>query len=161
MTTLEMEISIMKTCDIRRNIIVPNVSFGMVRYFEENGKRKFDELHECDILVLNKSGYATEYEIKVSKRDFKADFKKKHNHDSKFIKHLYYVVPYEMLEFAKEYLPEGSGLAYVKDGFMIYETTAPIRKGAFKWTEEERYKLARLGTMRILNLKRNIWKLKQ
>ena len=104
MTTLEMEIAVMKDCDIRQNIVVPNVSFGIVRYSYEKGKEKYDELHECDILKVTLSGYATEYEIKVSESDFKADAKKKHSHDSKFIKQMYYVVPFEMLVFALKHL---------------------------------------------------------
>ena len=160
MNTLQMEIAVMKECNFRQNIVVPNVSFGIVRYFEENGQRKFDELHECDIIKVTLSGYATEYEIKVSKSDFRADLKKKHKHDSKFIKQLYYVVPEELLEFAKQYIPEYAGLAYVTDGTVIYYKQAPIRKDCFKWTEKELFKLTRLGSMRIFTLKENILKYK-
>lgn len=62
MTTLEMEIALMRELNIRKNIIVPNVSFGM--YFKGYGA-----LHECDLLCLSKSGYATEIEIKIIKSD--------------------------------------------------------------------------------------------
>lgn len=159
MTTLEMEIAVMYYCDIRRNIVVPNVSFGITRRKDDNGRRMYEALHECDVLKLTPSGYATEYEIKISKSDFKADLKKKHGHNSKFIKQLYYVVPYEMLEFAKENLPENSGLYYVKNKRMYSAVKAPNRKQAFKWRDEEIHKLARLGTMRILGLKKKINKL--
>ena len=161
MNTLEIEIAIMKACNIRQNIVVPNVSFGMVRYFHENGQRKYDELHECDILKVTPSGYATEYEIKISKADFKNDFKKKHTHNSRFIKQLYYVVPFELLEFAKENYPPRSGLAYVRNEKLHYHTRAPIRIGAFKWTDKEISQLSRLGTLRILGLKKKIDKIQR
>ena len=48
---------------IRNNIIVPNVSWGMLDY-------------EADLLIMNKTGYVTEIEIKRSWSDFLADFKK-------------------------------------------------------------------------------------
>ena len=148
-----MEIAVMKECNFRQNIVVPNVSFGIVRYWKENSITEYDELHECDVLKVTMAGYATEYEIKVSRSDFKADLKKKHKHDSKFIKQLYYTVPFEMLDFAKEHLPEYAGLAFVKDGKLNYWKDAPIRKDCFKWTDKELFKLTRLGTMRIVGLK--------
>ncbi len=156
MNTLQMEIAIMEDCNVRQNIVVPNVSFGIVRYFGSGKNRTWDELHECDVLKLTPSGYATEYEIKVSKSDFKADLKKKHNHDGKFIKQLYYAVPFELLDFAKQHLPENAGLVYVKNNKVKYAIVAPIRELYFKWTSEEMFKLAKLGAMRIVNLKRLI-----
>lgn len=167
MTTLEMEVAIMEYCNVRQNIVVPNASFGMVRWLPGNTERGFDELHECDILKVTPAGYATEFEIKVSKSDFLADKKKKHSHDSNFIKELYYAVPYEMLEFAKENLPEGAGLIYVKDGRVRPAICAKIRDGHFKWTDKEMFKLSRLGAMRISTLKKSLlrahakWKTKQ
>lgn len=58
MNTLEIETAIAMKLDIRKHIIVPNISWGA-------------GLHECDLLVINKSGYATEIEIKISKSDLK------------------------------------------------------------------------------------------
>ncbi|MCA8829413.1 hypothetical protein [Hymenobacter pini] len=37
--------------------------------------------HEADVLVLRKTGYVAEYEVKVSRADFKADFRKLSKHD--------------------------------------------------------------------------------
>lgn len=156
MNTLQMEIAIMKDCNFRQNIVVPNVSFGIVRYWRENDATKYDELHECDVLKVTPSGYATEYEIKVSKSDFKADIKKKHKHDSRFIKQMYYAVPFEMLDFAKENLPEYAGLVYVKNNKVFCSVNAPIREYCFKWTTDEQFKLAKLGAMRIIGLKNKI-----
>lgn len=160
MKTLEIEIALMRKLNYVENIIVPNVSFGMMRYFFEDRERKCDELHECDILKLSKSGYATEYEIKISKSDFMSDFKKKHNHSSKFIKQMYYAVPIEMLDFAKDNLPENCGLVCYNGKTIIEIKKAPIRK-CFKWTDVETLKLAKLGAMRIYNLKKNLLKYNQ
>lgn len=155
MKTIEVEIAVMKHCNIRQNIVVPNVSFGMVRYFIGG----CDELHECDILNVTKSGYATEYEIKVSKSDLLAEKKKKHSHDSNFIKQLFYVVPEKMKQFALDNIKEEAGLYVVKDnGKMQCIKNAEINKDCFKWTNAEMFKLAKLGTMRILGLKQKLIK---
>ena len=37
-------------------------------------------LDECDVLGINRNEYIFEYEIKRSRADFKADFKKTHKH---------------------------------------------------------------------------------
>ena len=65
-TTLEMEIAVMRWLGIRQNLVVPNVSWGLLNY-------------EADVVSLTPSGYATEVEIKVSKADLLADFKKGHS----------------------------------------------------------------------------------
>lgn len=160
MKTLDIEIALLEECKFNQNIVVPNVANGIIRYFGKQPTRTHETLHECDILKVTPSGYATEYEIKISKSDFKADSRKKHSHDSQFIKQLYYVVPFEMRKFAKENLPKNAGLAYAKNNKIYYVINAPIRDNYFKWTDEEMFKLARLGAMRIYNLKRNIVKLR-
>lgn len=38
-------------------------------------------VHEADVLVLRKSGVTLEFEVKVSREDFKADFRKKDKHE--------------------------------------------------------------------------------
>jgi hypothetical protein len=48
---------------------------------------------EVDLLTESDDGYLTDYEIKRSKKDFLADFKKKHYHDDIRLKHLVYVLP--------------------------------------------------------------------
>ncbi len=160
--TLDIEIALLRVLNFRQNIVVPNVQFGIRRYLSErNGleMRDYDELHECDILKVTPSGYATEYEIKVSKGDFMADKKKKHKHGSRFISMFYYVVPDYLFDFAKNNLPNGCGLGCYSKGDVRFVVEAEYRKDCFKWTDEEMFKLARLGTMRIYGLKKNIIKL--
>lgn len=153
MKTLEMEIAVMRWLDIRKNLIVPNISFGM-------------GLHECDLLSLTKSGYATEVEIKVSKADLLKDKLKPHGHESKMIKYLYFAVPEKLEKVALQEIPERAGLLVVrcrsdKKSYVSTMRFPKQRKGAVKWSEKERMNLARLGTMRILGLKNNILKLKK
>jgi hypothetical protein len=54
--TAEMEVELGRYFNYRQNIIVSNVSWGL-------------GIHECDLLIITKSGYATEVEIKVSLSD--------------------------------------------------------------------------------------------
>lgn len=131
----------------RQNLIVPNISWGMF-------------LHECDMLVVTKAGYAYEIEIKVSKSDLKADMFKKHGHNSRKIKRLYFAIPEELIN-AIEYIPERAGIIVVKpaNGY-YYGRCYKIREAAvvgdYKFTAEDRLKVAMLGTMRMWNLKENI-----
>ena len=66
-TTPEIEVRVASFFNPRQNIIVPNISWGV-------------NLHECDLLIIRKSGYGIEVEIKVSKSDLIADAKKPHHH---------------------------------------------------------------------------------
>ena len=165
-TCLEMEIALMEKYNIRQNLIVPNVSWGM-------------GMHECDLLILRKSGIATEIEIKVSKADIKKDKTKKHDHTHKLIKNLYFAVPEHLKDFALEHIPAKAGLITVskyegkkystatlrsntKDRYVI-ETVRECKpnKLSIKWDEVRKSKLQRLAAMRILTLKKNVFKLKQ
>lgn len=173
MTTLDIEVAVIKGFHIRQNLIVPNVSWGMSN---NNGC-----LHECDVLVLTPSGYATEIEIKISKGDLLQDMNKRHAHKHNLIRRFYYAVPEKLKEIALNVIPERAGLLVVseieatkykwlKNGGNIpipYKyrrlTTvreAEINKNAVKWNDGERYQLARLGTLRILGLKEKIQALK-
>ena len=86
MKTIDVEIAIMQMYGVRKNIIVPNCSWGIKR-------EGVGELHECDLLILSKDNYATEIEIKISKQDLLKDKDKPHAHDSDFIKRLFFAVP--------------------------------------------------------------------
>lgn len=157
MPLIEMETSIMKLFGIRENIIVPNISWG------------FDGIHEIDLFVLRKSGLAIEIEIKRTISDLKADFKKKHNHESSRITKLYYAIPKELLEKSISLIPEDAGIIVCyrlnDDERNIARASihreAKIRKNSRKLTSEEQFKIARLGCMRIFNLKNNIIKLQK
>lgn len=81
--------------------------------------------YEADILATTKNWYLTEVEIKISKSDFMADFKKYHKHDSKLTKYLYYAVPTTLLKLADEMLDKNVGIMevfkpkYLKRGLRV------------------------------------------
>ena len=160
MTTLDIEIAMIKAINPRQNLTVPNVSWA------------FFSRQEVDILYLTNSNYATEIEIKVSKSDIKNDRKKPHKHVNRLIARVYFAVPEELKDTALELIPEHAGLYIIKrvEEFYRYrpeqvshtrtvvhlERECKRNKNAVKWTERQRYELARLGTMRILGLKQTI-----
>lgn len=135
--------------------------------------------HECDMLVLSKSGYLTEIEIKRSWPDFIADFKNNHKHESNsIIKYFYYCIPECLLEEAYEKLIElevqytgiitynedlvlsfhGHKSVFI-DGSITYPfvTQHPHRKLFL----EEQLQVARFGAMRAVKLKEELITAKQ
>lgn len=129
--------------------------------------------HECDCLIMSKSGYLTEIEIKRSYSDFLADFKKKHVHQDERIKLFYFLVHESFAEKVKDKLIE---LKHIPSGIYIYDDNAKISfykkssevNKSFKYDDnecirygnnnakklflEEQYQLARLGAMRYKNM---------
>ena len=142
LTTLELEIALAKYFDVRRNIIVPNISWGLLS-------------HEVDLLVVRKSGIAVEVEIKISVQDLKADFKKSHHHVEKQnrITEFYYAMPKDIYEKCINYKKE----SVVKTTLLRKSVRI---KGSRKLTSEEQFKVAKLGCMRIFSLKEKIVKSK-
>lgn len=158
---IDLEIAIMRQFNGRQNLIVPNVTnmMGVVKF-------------ETDMLVLTKCGYAYGFEIKVSRADLKADFKKPQHtkigemmngrtgmerYYGKF-KHFYYAVPEQIKEMALELIPPFCGL------WVLYREKYPgpskfyLAKEAkilfnYKWSESDQFYIAKLGTMRLLGLK--------
>lgn len=159
MSTLEMEIALIKFFEPSRNLIVPNVSWGL-------------GLSECDLLILTKAGYATEIEIKIAKSDLIRDKKKKHEHNknSNLVKYLYFAVPSFLVRDALEVIPKRAGLYKVKKIYTYDRKThyrvilikkAEANRYAKAWMKMDKYRLARLGALRILHLKEKILKLKK
>jgi len=147
MTTLELEIAVMEFFGVRRNIIVPNVSWGIAN------------LHECDILVLSTSNYATEVEIKISRNDLLKDKEKRHGHYHNHIARFYYAIPDKLQDLALEIIPDRAGL-FIHNGRHLKKIKECKRNTrAHQWSDKERNKLTHLGTMRILGMKKKILKL--
>lgn len=148
-STPEMEIALSSWFDYRQNLIVPNVHWGM-------------NMHECDLLVVSRAGYCTEVEIKVTRADLRADAKKKHGHECRRIKYLYFALP-DYLENCIHFVPERAGIILVRPrrendyNPRCRRLRSPqCRKHAPKMTDLERYKVARLGALRIWDLKRKL-----
>lgn len=154
-TTIEMEEAISRYFGIRTNIIVPNISWGL------------PGMHECDVFIVRRSGYVIEVEIKRTKADLLADFKKKHDHSDIRIKEFYYALPESLLKTCTEFIPEHAGIIScsrskwsTRNSVYASEIRLPKpRKDARKLTHEEQFKVAKLGCMRIWKLKEKIIKL--
>jgi len=76
----EIIISDKRYFNIRTDIAIPNLSWSLLPY-------------EADLVIMNKTGYVTEFEIKRSFEDFKKDFKKEIFHISELIYRFNYVLP--------------------------------------------------------------------
>jgi hypothetical protein len=149
-TAAEIEHRIADYFDPRRNIVVPNVWWG------------WGLNHECDLVVLTNSGYAYEVEIKVSRADLRADLKKRHGHSdwNGKLRRIYFAVPERLSDYALKLIPKPAGLLMVGQGIdrlaglVCKLREADINPGARRLNPDERFKLAKLGTMRVWTRKR-------
>jgi len=135
----DIEIAVARHFGWRRNIIVPNVSWGL-------------DIHEVDLLIISKAGYATEVEIKVTQSDINADLKKGHGHRSNKIRRLYFAVP----DYLNEALgiPDRCGLISVNNDLYCRILRQPkINTKARALRADEINKVLHLGCMRIWRLK--------
>lgn len=142
--------------DFRRNVSVPNVSWG------------WGLSHEADLVCVTLSGTTSEIEVKVSMEDLRADKNKPYGHKSKKIKHLWFAIPNTLDEKeALREIPERAGLVVVSmrrisNGKMKYFTRVSrrprVNKAEYvKPDVEQINRLLRLGVMRMWSDKRK-WK---
>lgn len=140
--------------DWRRNVVVPNLSWGLGLGWE------------VDLGVLSDAGWFTEVEIKVSIADFKKDAEKwRHRleaspgHESK-TRRKFYAMPHEINEKRNGYgmredlpIPPGYGLIVVTGGHngdaakIVQE--APVNQAARKLRADEQRDMMRLGYIRF------------
>ena len=91
LTVKEIQTAIANTFNVRKNVFIPNVSWG---YFKT---------HEADLVSIQ-NHYLYEYEIKRSWSDFLADFKKDTTHFEGKVFKFYYVVPKSIVDKCDEFL---------------------------------------------------------
>lgn len=151
LTVHEIEdLIIFKEGGVRKNLCVPNVSWGLgIDY-------------EADLLVITKSGYCTEYEIKRSYSDFLADMKKDEcAHKAPWVYKFFYVIPLGIKDKVLKYF-EDKGvetpaiICYSEDKKLSYCGGFSYVKGGRKMFLEEILKVARLGTLRYWNLRNKL-----
>jgi hypothetical protein len=143
-TAKEIEIALAKKFNPRVCLILPNVAYGM----------GFD--HEIDLLVISKSGYATEIEIKVDKRDILHHEKqKKHAHGGKKIKFIFFAIPEKLYtEQIIASIPEDAGIIVVyPDGSSEVPRNPKSNPDAEKIPPEDQYHLAGLTMLRYWRLR--------
>ena len=95
-----------------------HIQHALVRHLNHFQNRLMPEFGldggQCDLVQITKSGYVTEYEIKVSRADWKIDaakdkWKKPRPHIARF----FYVVPEDLADYWPDWAPEGAGLLVV------------------------------------------------
>lgn len=149
MNTTKMEVYLARHFCYRTNLIVPNVWWGI------------GLSHECDLLIVTKSGYATEIEIKVTNADFKRDLQKRHCHGSNKIRRFYFAFP-NSLNIDEALIDKNAGIIRVFPRGRCEITRASIgNKMARPLSSMEIDHLYRLGCMRIWSLKEGVLSLKE
>ena len=132
----------------RSDTMATNISWGLLN-------------HEADFVSMNRSGYLTEVEIKRSWEDFKADFKKDHEHKDERVYRFFYCVPEGILEKVKDFLiekfPRSSDrpavLYYTEQGCIGIENIGiAYATGGRKLFIEEQLQLAKLSAKRFWKL---------
>lgn len=119
------------------------LSYGVVAHSDIVLPNYYMGRYEMDVCKINGSQYVTEYEIKISRSDFFADFKKQHTHwrDGKTVKHqqiesgeyvanrFYYVVPQGLIKL--EEVPKYAGLIEYVGGFLEVKKAPLLHKRRF------------------------------
>lgn len=155
LTIHQIELAIAQAFGVRNNIIVPNVSWG------------FFATHEADLVIINKTGYMTEVEIKRSWQDFLHDFKKQTTHDEGKVSWKYFAVPQSLSERVWQYLCDNDRkdwgvIEYLEDGrawIVHLPDNIMDHIESKKLFLEEKLAIARLGCMRIWSLKEKLNKI--
>ena len=76
-------------------LFIPNMRIG-----------DWDSCYEADLVRINRSWICTEYEIKLSKADFMADFRKPVYHSCEWIRYFSYVVTADLVEYVMQKLED-------------------------------------------------------
>ena len=105
--------------NFRTDIIIPNLSWGMLNY-------------EADLIIISKSHYMTEVEIKRSLSDLKADFKKDVLHNDERVRDLYYALPASIEEKAMEFFKQPEISEKIRKMYNDYRRCCP----AILWYDE-------------------------
>jgi hypothetical protein len=140
MKTAEIQKLICKTEVLKRNLACENVDYLLA--------------WECDVLSLNKTGYLSEFEVKVSRSDFLAEKKKVRKwqllierNEWACPNYFWYVCPEGLISETE--VPEYAGLIYVStEGLEIYKSAKLLHKGK-KDLDKVLTKFCRITTERI------------
>ena len=120
--------------------VIPNILM-LLYYYKDKARAERDRKvykgaeYEADLLVISKSRFLHEIEVKVSIQDFRADFKKKHYHDFPEVKRFSYCLPAELIakhraEIEEHCKEKGAGLiAITAEGLPVTCLQAKPRPG--------------------------------
>ena len=146
-TALDIEIGVARYFCWRRNVIVPNVSWG------------WGLNYEADVVVLTPRNYCFEVEIKTTASDLRADLRKRHHHDDNRFKRLYFAVPQCLADAHFDLIPPRAGILALQHHangggyYMRLLRAAATNTAARPISEEERMELLKLAHMRVWTLK--------
>lgn len=148
LNSTDLEVAVAIGFDYRRNLIVPNVWWGL--NFE----------HEIDVLVLTPANYAYEIEIKISASDLRRDFLKTHAHTSNRLRKQFFCVTKKLESLALELIearcPSWGLIVVETQRMMRIIRPAKTNKLATPFSAEERQKLYDLASMRTWSLKQSL-----
>ena len=146
MNTPDLEYKIAQYIGVRNHLIVPNMFWG------------FGFRYELDLLVVTKSRYMWEVELKTSRADLKADQKKNHRHDDSRIRRLYFAMPESIYD--PTLVPEKAGVLLVKESNgRVEQIKSPKEMRGSKLTDREYQKLLELMSMRVWSEKKKALRL--
>lgn len=140
--TIEQILLALRDCGMwnkRSDIMVPNLSWGLLPY-------------EADFVVVSKSGYMTEVEIKRSWEDFKADFGKAHNHDAEQVYQFYYCVPESIVTKVRDFLKEKYDAPHFHRPAVLYYD----ERGCIRQLRDDEYPQAYFGSSYASALSPNV-----
>lgn len=142
MNSSEVEFYMARHFCWRRNLIVPNVYWGL----------GFN--YELDLMVVTPSRWAYEVEIKVSASDLKRDkFKRDCAHNSNKIRKLFFAMPKTLEKYVGE-VPERAGIFLIgESGHVKLFRAAKLNKSASQLSVYDHAKLLDLAAMRVWTLK--------
>jgi len=142
MRSLDVECAVAAYFNPRVNLAIPNVSWAFLHY-------------EADLLIITRSDYLYEVEIKISKYDLKKDLEKRHKHDNRKVSRVFFAVPESLLR-NKGMIPEYAGILVVDENWYCRkEREAPIRN-KYKLSETEVKDLYRLGALKLWTAKNKL-----
>ena len=134
---------------VRRHIaVVPNVSWSILPW-------------EADLLVLAKSNYLTEIEIKISMSDWKADASKANWRAGvwqwEMVKRFYYAAPRELaVRWQEVGFPDSHGVVAIDDESVEVIKPARPLPGHRKLSDAEVLKILRLAAIKAWGLEHRI-----
>lgn len=142
MKCLDIECAVSNYFNPRVNLCIPNVSWSFLHY-------------EADLLVLTKSAYLYEIEIKVSKADLKKDLDKRHRHDHRKISKVYFAIPEGLLKHS-DLIPEYAGILVADESWFCRKEREAPKRHHYKLSDQEVTSLYRLGALKLWTAKRKL-----
>lgn len=117
MNALEVEMSLRQHLNWRQTRLIPECPVRLLRRVDYWAGREIPVYHDyyADFMGISGSGYATEFEVKISLTDWRADLKKPKwklgfpSYISRFI----YVVPFAL--GIPGFVPQESGIWHIRD----------------------------------------------